>query len=525
MLNLLAPQNSRRRKFIKKFINRRRLNFKKNRYNSQRVNYYKNSVRLNLTSGPLVSIIVPAYNTPARYLGPLLDSIYSQGYENWELVLVNASNDKDISDNIAKCAQSDTRITYIKIKNKGIAYNTNIGINKARGEFIALLDHDDTLDPDALARAMQLFIHNPELGLVYSDEDKISENGDLFFDPHFKPDFSLNMLRSVNYITHFVVVKSLIAKDLLIQEGFEGAQDYDFLLRVVDKGVKIGHAIGISYHWRQAHNSTAANFSNKKNVTDAGVKALKDHYARRKINNVEVSAIPDRPGFYRSDYTFKDKKKRAICIALDSIGANSYTKNVMVELYKNNQDVIDNRYDILTDITKLDKKRYASILYVNDTIIPENNETSLSNLFALAEEDGVFGVQPRVIINPDLIYDIGLVRCEGFLLPLGRNVSFKDFSAFGSQEWSRNVEGLSGCVVASSNNKDVMTSQKSVQELSIKSSQRKVICGDSNFIKLFSVSSENIPTNINYYNDNLSFQFVPTMTKKKYIEEVVEIEK
>lgn len=525
MLRILLPPNGKGRQYIKRIINRRRLNFKKRHYNSQRVAYYKSSVRHAFKSGPLVSIVVPAYNTPARYLEPLLDSIFAQGYENWELVLVDASDDEAASKNIHHRSMSDSRITYVKVKNEGIAENTNVGIRKAGGEFVALLDHDDTLDPDALARSVQLFTTKPTLGLVYSDEDKVSDDGDLYFEPHFKPDFSLDMLRSVNYITHFVVVRASIAKDMLIRKGFEGAQDFDFLLRVVDSGAEIGHTVGISYHWRQAQNSTAANFSNKKHVTDAGVKALKDHYKRRGINNVNVTAIENRPGFYRADYNFTDGKKRAICINIPNQTGSNYIEETVVDIYKKNKDVIENQYDIVTKITESQKKKYVSILYVNDIIIPTKDTTTISNLLALAEEDGVFGVTPR-INSCGGIYDLGLVAHDGLLLPLGKNTAPGDFSVFGSYEWSRDVAGLTGNVIAVSSRVNYDMSKIEVaRRLSAESTSRKVVCGDSEFVKLYSTNIERETTDSDYYNENLSFQFMPIVANKQYIEEMIDVEK
>lgn len=525
MLNILLPSNSRRRRYIKRIIDRRRLNFKKRQYNAQRVAYYNNALRHSLRSGPLVSIVVPAFNTPLKYLEPLLGSIFSQGYENWELVLVDASDNEKCSKNIFKCAQSDSRITYIKSANGGIAANTNVGIKRARGEFTAFMDHDDTLDPDALAVAMQLFIDKPKYDLIYSDEDKISENGDLYLMPHYKSDFSLDMLRSVNYITHFVIVRSVIAKKLLIREGFEGAQDYDFLLRVVDSGAEIGHTSGISYHWRLTPNSTAENFSNKKHITDAGVRALENHYERCCINNVSVKAIDNRPGFYEAGYSLNDGKKRAICISIKGQADDKIIEDAIINLYKKNKDVIKNQYNIVTKLTESQKKTYKSILYVNDIIIPTQDETPISNLFALAEENGVFGVTPRVVSSGQ-IYDIGLVSHDGLLLPLGRNVAPVDFSFFGSHEWSRNVAGLTGKIIAVSYNDEInFTNTNLIQELSIKSQHRKTICGDSEFIKLYSPNTKNETPGRDYYNDCLNLEYKPIVATKMYVEEVIKVEK
>src|SRR5690606_10452037 len=137
----------------------------------------------------------------------------AQSYSNWQLILVDASNDENRQKEIQMVSQHDTRIQYIKVENKGIAANTNAGIAIATGDYICFSDHDDVLDPHALRENAKVIAErSPDI--IYSDEDKISDDGTRYFEPHFKPDFSIDLLHSVNYITHFVCVRASLVKKI-----------------------------------------------------------------------------------------------------------------------------------------------------------------------------------------------------------------------------------------------------------------------------------------------------------------------
>lgn len=427
------------RQVIKGVRNRRALNFAKNRYNLSRQSYYKHATRKRLDkTDECVSIIVPCYNTPKKYFEPLLASVFAQGYENWELVLIDGSTESYYSDYIKLRSEADTRIVYKKVKNKGIALNTNEGFKIAKGKYIALLDHDDTLDPDALAESIESFQKNPDMDLVYSDEDKISDDGEKYFEPHFKPHFSLDLLRNVNYITHFVVVKKEIVDRLGgIREGFDGAQDYDFLLRVIDEpNISIGHVSKILYHWRQAEGSTAADFSNKKSVTDAGVRALKDHFKRRSIEDVEPYAIDNRPGFYAAKYKIQQDKHR-IVLQLKETNLLAAEKEFIVGAYRKNKDVKKYNIEIVVD-----ESPNETDLVVNGAFIPARADASIAPLFALSRESGVEAVSPAIVRN-GRIYDMGIVINEGVKKSLFKGLNPERQICFGSPEWVRNVDEIS----------------------------------------------------------------------------------
>lgn len=436
---------------VKRVRFRRHRQYIESLYNKNRYNYYVNStVRMLKDNTKKVSIVVPCYNTPKKYFEPLLASIFSQGYQNWELVVVDASDSESSQKYLNERSQADTRITYLKVDNMGIAINTNVGIQAAKGDFIAFLDHDDTLDPDALADTMKLFIDKPDLSLVYTDEDKVDDDGERYFEPHFKPDFSIDMLRNVNYITHFVVAKRPLVEKLGgIREGFDGAQDYDFLLRAVDENIKIGHVPKVLYHWRQAEGSTAADFSNKKHVTDAGCRALEDHYSRNGIGNVRVIAIENRPGFYRPIYALDPREKREIVLNISYLGLSPREREFILGKYLSNEDVKKYKISVrVDDEPSRIKGNKTTTLVVKGVFIPRNTDTDIASLFGLAEEAGVAGVSPK-IVRQGRVYDMGMVEVGGEQKALFKGVNPESHVPFGSLEWVRDVSKLTGNVIVS----------------------------------------------------------------------------
>ena len=251
---------------------------------------------------PLVSIVMPVYNPPEADLLAAIESVRSQLYGNWELCMCDdASTEPHVARVLASAAEQDARIKWVRHdRNAHISVATNSAIGLATGEFVAFLDHDDALAPHALLRVVQWFQVHPVLQVVYSDEDKLNPQGERF-DPYFKPDFNLSLLRSHNYMCHFAVYR----KDLLIQlegirKGFEGAQDHDLALRAADAvGPEcIGHIPHVLYHWRVTPGSTAGGHQQKSYAFQAGQKAISEHLARRGLVGV-VEEAPEAPGMYR----------------------------------------------------------------------------------------------------------------------------------------------------------------------------------------------------------------------------------
>lgn len=267
-------------------------------------------------AGPKISIVVPLYNTPLNFLEELLDSVVNQTYRNWELCCVDAGQDTAVGQHVQARAKADPRIRYQKLtENEGIAGNTNHGFELATGDYIALLDHDDILHPCALWYTAQAIVEQGA-DFVYTDEATFEgkvENVVLY---HFKPDFMLDNLRSNNYICHLTT----FSKVLMEQAGggeraeYNGSQDYDLFLRLTEKARKIAHISHALYYWRSSPNSTASDISAKTYCIDAGIAALKAHYARCGVAVDDVTLIPGTPGYYKTDYTMAHPGRVSILI-------------------------------------------------------------------------------------------------------------------------------------------------------------------------------------------------------------------
>ncbi len=261
-------------------------------------------------ANPLLSIVIPAYKTPEKYLREMLDSILAQTYENWEVCVANGSPEgegriveKVMRDYMAR----DTRFHCRELgRNLGISGNTNAAMEMASGDFIVLADHDDTLPEHALYEMASAIGAHPECDVFYSDEDKLDMDGGALFDPHFKPDFNPDLLTSVNYICHLLAVK----RELLEQVGgfrheFDGAQDYDFIFRCTEQARGIWHIPKVLYHWRCHQDSTASNPESKLYAFEAGARAIMAHYERCGIAAEKVEKGIDY-GIYHTTFVIKD---------------------------------------------------------------------------------------------------------------------------------------------------------------------------------------------------------------------------
>lgn len=250
---------------------------------------------------PLISIIVPVWNTPSEILDQTIGSVVDQTYDNWELCIADGHSNPETENVLSIWAKKDPRIIVIRLdENKGIAVNSNEALLLAKGVFIAFLDHDDLLAPFALFEVVTALQNNPNLDLIYSDEDKTDKSGKRF-NPFFKPDFSPDYLRSVNYMPHFLVVRKSLGDQVgWLWEGYDGAQDYDLILRLVEKARVIAHIPKILYHWRAWIGSTAREGVSKPYANDAGKKALQEHLIRLGLPaHVEDGLYPT---FYRVHY-------------------------------------------------------------------------------------------------------------------------------------------------------------------------------------------------------------------------------
>ncbi|MFZ4547054.1 MAG: glycosyltransferase [Bacteroidales bacterium] len=235
--------------------------------------------------GPLISILLPVFTVKKEFLEKALISVTLQHYQNWELCIIytDLSNSENLA-LIEEFAGRDHRVKFKKQLNEGISGNSNAALDLARGEFIALLDHDDELSSSALQEIAKVICSIPEVDFLYTDKDSISEDSSIRQNPLFKPDWSPEMMYSVNYVTHL----NIIRKNLAIEVGgfrscTDGAQDWDFFLRVSEKARKIVHVPGVHYHWRIHEGSVSTGLSSKPYAPAAQLLALRDSFARRGI--------------------------------------------------------------------------------------------------------------------------------------------------------------------------------------------------------------------------------------------------
>lgn len=299
---------------------------------------------------PLISIVIPTFNTPVRFLEDVINSIEDQTYTNWEVCIADGhSTNKKTIEALQKIEKKykNVHIKYLS-ENYMISGNTNEALKLVQGEFVCLMDHDDLIEPNALFEFVRLLNDDPELDFIYSDEDKISDDGRHYMIPHFKPDFAIDNLRSFNYITHFVCIrKSILDKAGPFDSKCDGAQDYDMFLRIVDITNKIGHVTKILYHWRVAKKSTARDTSNKSYVTDAGKYALQKHLERNHLTGSVRDGL--EPTIYKIDYEIINNPKISIIIAtkdhiddldkcIRSVIEKSTYKNYEIIVVENNSE-------------------------------------------------------------------------------------------------------------------------------------------------------------------------------------------
>jgi len=235
-----------------------------------------------LASQPLVSILTPVFDTPVPWLREAVESVLAQVYENWELLLIDdGSTATDLPRALPALAARDRRICLVRLEShQGISAALNKGLELANGEWVTFLDHDDLLEPDALFQNVRLLRENPGLDLIYSDEDKLTDQG--FDSPMLKPDWSPDFFLSCNYLCHMIFLRRDLVREVGgFQSQFDGSQDYDLLLRVIERTNRIHHIPRVLYHWRRSENSSASDVRQKPGQLEASWRAIEGHLERR----------------------------------------------------------------------------------------------------------------------------------------------------------------------------------------------------------------------------------------------------
>ena len=268
---------------------------------------------------PIVSIIMPVFNTPTAFLKEAIESVLNQIYPHWELCIADdCSTEPDLRELLNQYQAQDQRIKVIfREKNGHISKTSNSALSLATGEYVALLDHDDLLTPDALYQVIKFLNQKPEADIIYSDEDKINKEGKLQ-DPYFKPDWCPDSFLSRMYINHLGVYSHKLIHEVGgFREGYEGSQDYDLVLRLTEKTDQIFHIPKILYHWRIHSDSTAQNISTKNYATNAAKKAIEDALMRR---GEKGKTVPVEGGHHIIRYEIKDYDLVSIIIPTKNLG-------------------------------------------------------------------------------------------------------------------------------------------------------------------------------------------------------------
>ena len=355
------------------------------KYNEPKDADLKKQMSVKFELEPKISVVVPMYNTKEKFFKELIKCMMDQTYSNWELCLADGSPKQN--ENLKKYYEQDERIKYKFLNgNLGIAGNSNAAIEMATGDYIALLDHDDVLADYALYEIVYNLNKFPNAEFLYSDEDKIDENGNRY-DAYFKPDFAPDTLRCQNYICHFSVFKKELLEKLGgFRENYDGAQDYDIFLRMseITNPKNISHVPKILYHWRVHNESTAKLNSNAKNYAfEAGKKAIEDHLKRIGLDGEVSEGCID--GIYRIDYKVIGEPKVSIVIpnkdgkdilevCINSIIEKTTYKNYEIVISENNSET-EEIYEYYKTLLNNEKIKIAN--YNTGKLITKEEECSL----------------------------------------------------------------------------------------------------------------------------------------------------
>lgn len=384
---------------------------------------------------PLISIVVPTYQTPIPFLKDMIDSVRKQSYEKWELCIADGSLNGDENDTkvirvreeLNRYSMEDKRIKVVYLEeNQGIAENTNQALALATGEYIGLFDHDDMLTPDALYEIVKA-INDYDYDVLYTDEDKISEDSHDYKKPVFKPDYSPELLCANNYITHFFVAKKSIVDRLGgFRKEYDGSQDYDFIFRCVELAKKVGHVSKVLYHWRMHGGSVAGDPTSKMYAYDAGKKAIQSHYERVGIQaNVEHM---ERLGLYHTEY----KMIKQPLISVIIYGEDDEKKKRCSEWFKrkdySNLEILASAGINVEEINTLAEKARGSYLFFVSENLESVERDALQQMAGVLQIQNVGAVSGKVIGRKHTVEDVGVVfRTNGDLCKANYGIGDCDY--------------------------------------------------------------------------------------------------
>lgn len=369
---------------------------------------------------PKISIVIPIYNVETKWLEAVVSSVKNQIYCNWELCLADDfSTEAYIRPMLEKYSEEDERIKVVFRESNGhISAATNSGISISTGDYIAFMDNDDEITPTTLFEIVKCINQNPSVDFIYTDEDKQKVTGERF-DPFFKPNWNPTLLMGHNYITHFVVVKRELQEKVgFLNSEFDGAQDYDFVLRATELANKVCHIPKILYHWRTLETSTANDPGSKLYAYEAGGRALEASLYRRHLAG-EVQILPNF-GTYKINFKF-DYSPLVSIIILPNEGdlakvVKKIAKNTTYEKFEvliPKASRIKNTYPNFRVIDTLDinelvrQAKGEFIFFQNDTAAP-SNKFWLEELLNFGQLENVGVVGGKIITPNNQILNGGL---------------------------------------------------------------------------------------------------------------------
>ncbi len=454
---------------------------------------------------PKISILVPTYRTPEKLLCEMIDSVRAQSYGNWELCIADgsvgaridaegnvvgaskASPQSPLEDILKKYHDEDPRIVYKTLdRNGGISYNTNRALEMATGDIVMMLDHDDVIEADALFEIVKAF-QDKETKIVYTDEDKVTNDLGRFMDPNFKPDFSIDLFRSHNYITHIFAVKADIIKSIGgFNSEYDGAQDYELMFRCIEAALTsaereasirfgedrirriIRHVPRVLYHWRLAKGSTAENPESKMYAYESGRKAVEEHL--RRMNIPAKVEMTDMWGMYHTTYEVQGEPLVSVIIpnkdhtddldnCIRSILEKSSYKNIEFIIAENNStdEVTFGYYKGLTKendrikVVKWEKEfnysainNFAAKHAKGEFFLFLNNDTELISENGISEMLGIAQRKDVGIVGAKLLYPDDTVQHAGIFLGF-RGYAQHTFVGIGRNEFGFMVRARINC--------------------------------------------------------------------------------
>lgn len=453
---------------------------------------------------PMISIIVATFNTKEEYLKEMIDSVRNQSYSNWQLCIGDGSTNDSVEKYVKEHYGDDSRIVFKKLeKNYGISGNMNGALELVTGDYVGLFDHDDLLTPDCLYEfiaSMQKVHHD----CVYSDEDKLNDKTKKFEDPHFKPDFSIDLLCSHNYITHFFVVNmDIVRKVSGMRSEYDGSQDHDFIFRCVEQANSVHHVPKILYHWRMHPLSTAMDPESKMYCYTSGKKAIESHFKRVGID-ATVEMLP-RPlyGMYHCKYTVKDHPLVSILIpnynhkdllkgcieSLMNVNTYSNMEIVIVENNSTEQEIFDYYkeleetysnvkviyYEGDFNYSKINNYgvRYTHGEYIlflnNDTKVIEPD--SIEDMLGVCQREDVGAVGAKLLYEDDTVQHCGVVvGYHGYATAAFSLIDRNDFGYMGRPRVSWDVSAVTAACL--------MTKREIFDEVGGFDEDFKVACND-----------------------------------------------